>query len=243
MRAGFNVLICNGLFARHGLSRIGVRFSEEIAVMAFRGICHIITGKVAMPALRALALSVTLAMAGLAVAAPARAQDSQPAAAVGDSAVQGARTLDYRLGSGDKLRVIVFGEEDLSGEFDVTGSGMVSLPLIGQVRAQGLTVDEFENAIRTSLMNGYLKNPRVSVEVLNYRPFYIIGEVNSPGQYPYTSGMTVLNAVAVAGGYTYRANEDRVYITRGDGEEEAYAADQTVKVLPGDVIRVPERFF
>ncbi|NIJ41613.1 polysaccharide export outer membrane protein [Parvibaculum indicum] len=217
--------------------------------MAFRGICHIITGKVAMPVLRALTLSITLAMAGFVVAAPAQAQDNQPAAApastgtAASSEVHKARTLDYRLGSGDKLRVIVFGEEDLSGEFDVTGAGMVSLPLIGQVRAQGLTVDEFENAIRNKLLDGYLKNPRVSVEVLNYRPFYIIGEVNSPGQYPYTSGMTVLNAVAVAAGYTYRANEDRVYITRGDGEEEAYAADQTVKVLPGDVIRVPERFF
>lgn len=218
--------------------------------MAFRGICHIITGKVAMPVLRALTLSVTLAMAGFAVAAPALAQDNQPAAApastgaAGSSEVHKARTLDYRLGSGDKLRVIVFGEDDLSGEFDVTGSGMVSLPLIGQVRAQGLTVDQFENAIRNKLLDGYLKNPRVSVEVLNYRPFYIIGEVNEPGQYPYTSGMSVLNAVAVAGGYTYRANEDRVLITRGDeGEEQAYAADQSVKVLPGDVVRVPERFF
>lgn len=217
--------------------------------MAFRGICHIITGKVAMPVLRALTLSITLAMAGFAVAAPAQAQDNQPSAApastgsAGSSEVHKARTLDYRLGSGDKLRVIVFGEDDLSGEFDVTGSGMVSLPLIGQVRAQGLTVDEFETAIRKKLLDGYLKNPRVSVEVLNYRPFYIIGEVNEPGQYPYTSGMSVLNAVAVAGGYTYRANEDRVYITRGDGDEQAYAAEQSIKVLPGDVVRVPERFF
>jgi polysaccharide export outer membrane protein len=152
-------------------------------------------------------------------------------------------TLDYRLGSGDKLRVIVFGEEDLSGEFDVTGSGKVSLPLIGQVQAAGMTLDEFEGEIRDKLQQGYLTNPKVSVEVLNYRPFYIIGEVDKPGQYPYTNGMNVINAVAVAGGFTYRANQDEVYITRDGAKEKAYAADQAIKVLPGDIVRIPERFF
>ncbi|MBX3497312.1 MAG: polysaccharide export protein [Parvibaculum sp.] len=151
--------------------------------------------------------------------------------------------LDYRLGSGDKLRVIVFGEPGLSGEFDVSGTGRVSLPLIGQVGAAGLTLSEFEAAVVAKLQDGYLNNPRVSAEVLNYRPFYIHGEVGKSGQFPYTSGMTILNAVAVAGGYTYRANQDRVYITRGDNAEVAYPASQAVKVLPGDIIRVPERFF
>ncbi|PKQ05929.1 MAG: polysaccharide biosynthesis protein [Alphaproteobacteria bacterium HGW-Alphaproteobacteria-11] len=152
-------------------------------------------------------------------------------------------SLDYRLGSGDKLRLIVFGENDLSGEFDVSGSGRVALPLIGQVDAAGLTLSQFEAAVVTKLQDGYLNNPRVSAEVLNYRPFYIFGEVGSPGQYPYTSGMTILNAVAVAGGYTYRANQERVFITRGEGAEVAYPASQAVKVLPGDVVRIPERFF
>ena len=151
--------------------------------------------------------------------------------------------LDYRLGSGDKLRVIVFGEDDLSGEFDVTGSGKVSLPLIGQVQAAGLTLDEFEAEVTRSLKQGYLTNPKVSVEVLNYRPFYIIGEVDKPGQYPYTNGMNVLNAVAVAGGFTYRAREDEVFITRDGEKEKAYAADQAVRVLPGDIVRIPERYF
>tara|TARA_R100000322_G_scaffold99519_5_gene62965 strand:+ start:27657 stop:28166 length:510 start_codon:yes stop_codon:yes gene_type:complete len=151
--------------------------------------------------------------------------------------------IDYELGSGDKLRVIVFGELDLSGEFDVSGSGTVALPLIGQVRARGLTLSEFEDAVETKLRDGYLTNPRVSVEVMNYRPFYIYGEVAEPGQYPYTSSMTALNAVAVAGGYTYRANQNVVYITRGEGNEVSYPASQAVKVLPGDVVRVPERFF
>lgn len=152
-------------------------------------------------------------------------------------------SADYRLGSGDKLRVIVYGEEDLSGEFDVTGAGKVSLPLIGQVQAAGLTLDEFEKEVTNKLANGYLNHPKVSAEVLNYRPFYIIGEVTKPGQYPYTNGMTVLNAVAVAGGFTYRANNDSVFITRGDGKEEEFKTSQQVKVLPGDVVRVPERFF
>ncbi|MBX3504020.1 MAG: polysaccharide export protein [Parvibaculum sp.] len=151
--------------------------------------------------------------------------------------------IDYRLGSGDKLRVIVFGEPNLSGEFDVSGSGKVALPLVGQVEAQGLTVSQFEAAMIAKLMDGYLNNPRVSVEVMNYRPFYIYGEVGNPGQYPYTNGMTVLNAIAVAGGYTYRANTNQIYITRGEGAEQAYPASQAVKVLPGDVVRVPERFF
>lgn len=151
--------------------------------------------------------------------------------------------IDYELGSGDRLRVIVFGEPDLSGEFDVGGSGVVALPLIGQVRANGLTLSAFEDAVEAKLRDGYLTNPRVSVEVMNYRPFYIYGEVSEPGQYPYTSSMTVLNAVAVAGGYTYRANQDKVYITRGEGDEVEYPASQAVRVLPGDVLRVPERFF
>jgi len=151
--------------------------------------------------------------------------------------------LDYRLGSGDKLRVIVFGEQDLSGEFDVTGSGKVSLPLIGQVQAAGKTLNEFAQEVGNELKQGYLTNPKISVEVLNYRPFYIIGEVDKPGQYPYTNGMTALNAVAVAGGFTYRANHDRVFITRGDAAEAEYPANQSVRVLPGDIVRVPERFF
>ena len=151
---------------------------------------------------------------------------------------------DYRLGSGDRLRVIVFDEPNLSGEFDISGSGKAALPLIGQVDARGLTLSEFEDAIEAKLQNGYLTNPRVSAEVINYRPFYIIGEVTKPGEYPYTDGMTVLNAVAVAGGYTYRADDSRVFVTRENagGEAEVQQLD-TLKVQPGDVIRIPERFF
>lgn len=176
-----------------------------------------------------------LPAAGPVAAVPAAAGEAVP--------LPSDANIDYRLGSGDKLRVIVFGEPDLSGEFDVSGSGKVALPLIGQVDAEGRTLSQFEAAVIAKLMEGYLNNPRVSVEVMNYRPFYIYGEVGNPGQYPYTNGMTVLNAIAVAGGYTYRANTSEIYITRGDGAEQTYPASQAVKVLPGDVVRVPERFF
>ncbi|HMM15647.1 MAG TPA: polysaccharide biosynthesis/export family protein [Parvibaculum sp.] len=194
-----------------------------------------------------LARRTVASLAGVAVAvglvvfaaAPVRAESGAGAG----QAVAGDLATDYFLGTGDKLRVIVYGEQDLSGEFDVTGSGKVSLPLIGQVQAAGLTLAQFEKEVADHLANGYLTNPRVSAEVLNYRPFYIIGEVSKPGQYPYTNGMTVLNAVAVGGGYTYRANTDAVYITRGDGGEVQYPAMQSVKVLPGDIVRIPERFF
>ena len=148
----------------------------------------------------------------------------------------------YRLGPGDQLRVIVFGEEDLSGEFQVDDTGAVSMPLVGDVTASGQTLRSFEAAVRERLSDGYLKDPRVSVQVLNYRPFYIIGEVEKGGEYPFVSGMHVLNAVAVAGGFTYRANTSKVFITRG-GEELEFEVTPELRLQPGDVIRVPERFF
>ena len=159
-----------------------------------------------------------------------------PAQALGDAA--------YKLDTGDKLRVIVFGEMDLGGEYEVDGSGFVRLPLVGQIRAAGLAVNEFENGMKEALEKGYLRDARVSVEVINYRPFYILGQVNKPGEYPYVNGMTVLSAVALAGGYTYRANETNVYIRRRGAEEQRVApADQVTRVQPGDIITVRERFF
>ena len=150
----------------------------------------------------------------------------------------------YTLGSGDRVRVTVFGEEDLSGEFEVDGSGFISMPLIGEVEAGGLTLRQLEKVIAEKLLDGYLKTPRVSVDVRNYRPFYILGEVKEPGSYPYVSGMTVLNAVALAGGYTYRARKKRLLITRAnDAEGAKQRATEDTVVLPGDVVRVPERFF
>ncbi|TNE61440.1 MAG: polysaccharide export protein [Alphaproteobacteria bacterium] len=152
--------------------------------------------------------------------------------------------LRYQLGSGDKIRVTVYGEEDLSGEFELDGTGLVALPLIGPISIGGKDLAEVETIVSAKLADGYLINPRVSVEVLNYRPFYILGEVKQPGSYPYVNGMTVLNAIALASGFTYRANEKKIEITRKlNGKEQKLSVDNTTIVMPGDIIRVPERFF
>jgi polysaccharide export outer membrane protein len=160
------------------------------------------------------------------------------------SASAGIIDENYQLGTGDKLRVNVYGEEDLSGEFLVDGSGQVQLPLVGQVKAKGLTIHEFVAEVTAALQTGYLKDPKVSVEVENYRPFYILGEVNKPGEYPYESGLTVPGAVALAGGFTYRADDSEVHIRRaGSEKEETMPADSTTKINPGDIVRISERIF
>jgi len=150
----------------------------------------------------------------------------------------------YRLSAGDKLRITVYGHADLSGEFEVDASGYISLPLAGDIKAAGGTANDLEVTIISALQPDYLKNPRVSAELINYRPFYIFGEVKSPGSYPYTNGMTVVSAVAVAGGFTYRARRSRIRIIRGndDDQVELEGSDDT-PIKPGDVIEVPERFF
>ena len=150
----------------------------------------------------------------------------------------------YRLGSGDKLKVTVYEEKDLSGRFEVSGEGVVSVPLIGAVNALGLTIRELEKRIENKLMEGYLRNPKVNIEVTNYRPFYILGEVKEPGSYPYVNGMSVLNAVALGGGFTYRANKRNITLLRaGRSEGQKQVVSPDTKVLPGDVVRVEERFF
>ena len=150
----------------------------------------------------------------------------------------------YRLGNGDKIRVTVFGEEDLSGTFVVDGKGSISMPLIGEVPVGNLALREVEDAIVRKLQNGFLKKPQVSVEVLNFRPFYILGEVKSPGSYPYVEGMSILKAVALAGGFTYRANKDVMIVTRAsDPQEQEQEADANTRIFPGDTIRIKERFF
>lgn len=145
----------------------------------------------------------------------------------------------YALGSGDRIRLIVFGEETLSGEFVVDGAGRLALPLIGEVRAQGLTAPALEKAIADALRQGYLNDPRVSVEVLNHRPFYILGEVAQPGEYPFVSGLTVVNAVARAGGFTPLADQTRVTVKRaGRDSEEEFSLTMATPVQPGDTIRI-----
>ena len=193
--------------------------------------------------LRAFAIiSAILILAGCATSA-APAPSTGPAPAV-SAATEPSLAPAYVLGSGDQLRIIVFGEDNLSGEFFVDGAGMVSLPLVGEVPAAGKTVAQFRAELETRLSDGYLNDPRVSAEVLNYRPFYILGEVEESGEYPYTDGLTVMNAVARAGGFTYRANTRTVFIKRADTNAEVEVPlDATLRVMPGDTIRIAERFF
>ena len=146
----------------------------------------------------------------------------------------------YQLGTGDKVRVTVFKEEDLSGEFQIDAQGFVRLPLIGPVRAIGLSTYGLETRITESLMNGgYLNDPHVNVEVTAYRPFYIIGEVAKPGEYPYVNAMSAPNAIALAGGYTERAVESTLYVRHmGELRENELPADDSTRIQPGDVVRV-----
>lgn len=149
-----------------------------------------------------------------------------------------------QLAPGDKIKLSIFGEGDLSGEFEIDNTGSLALPLVGEVPAAGLTPRELEKKLTAMLEKGYLVNPRVNIEVLNFRPFFILGEVNKPGSYPYVSDLNVINAVAMAGGYTPRAKTGKVELRRaGSGQKnQAYVGEDT-KVYPGDVIRVDERFF
>jgi polysaccharide export outer membrane protein len=150
----------------------------------------------------------------------------------------------YRLGASDKLRVIVFGEDSLSGEFTVSTSGNLSLPLIGEIPAAGRTLADVREEVQKRLNDGYLKNPRVSIEVLNYRSFYILGEVSKPGEYPYEAGLTVEKAAAIAQGFTYRANRSKIVIRHNnDASEERIRSNDPRLILPGDTIRVDERLF
>jgi polysaccharide export outer membrane protein len=151
---------------------------------------------------------------------------------------------EYRLGPADKVKITVFGEAALTGEFLVGGNGKISMPLIGDVQAAGLTITMLQDSIANSLRQGYINSPRVSGEIMTYRPFFILGEVGKPGQYPFTNNLTVLNAVATAQGFTYRANTKVVYIKRAGAEgEQAYTLTTATQVAPGDTIRIGERYF
>lgn len=149
-----------------------------------------------------------------------------------------------QLGVGDKVRINVFGENDLTGVYSITADGNIEFPLIGAVRAQGLTLSTFRRNLRGRLANGYLSNPKITVEIASYRPIFVHGEVRNGGEYPYRIGTRLKDAIAVAGGFNYRADESRVLLTReGDiGQVWANVGDNIV-IMPGDNIRVVERFF
>jgi protein involved in polysaccharide export with SLBB domain len=161
-----------------------------------------------------------------------------------DEAGAGKVTTEYKLGTGDQLQVSVFGQPDLSGKFEVDGNGNITLPLIGPEKAEGKTVNEVQQSVTTEFNKSFLVNAKVSVQVLNYRPFYILGEIGKPGSYPYVSGLTIRQAVAIAGGFTRRARESPLRVIRA-GKDSADAEDAMPDdpVLPGDTINVDRRIF
>jgi protein involved in polysaccharide export with SLBB domain len=173
------------------------------------------------------------------------APSSTPAGtSASDSTAKSAPTSGLRLSAGDKIKVIVFGEDKLSGDYQLDTDGAVSLPLAGTVEAAGLTKPELEQALTAKLKSEYLRNPKVTVDVISFRPFYVLGEVSRPGEYPYRSGLNVLSAIAIAGGATYRANNSVVWIQRaGTNEFAEYPQSPSILVMPGDVLRLRERYF
>lgn len=152
---------------------------------------------------------------------------------------------EYRLGPNDRTRIIVFGQPGLTGEFVLDGDGTLAFPLVGSVPAAGMTPRELQQAIAAKLDPEYLRAPNVTVEVLTRRPFYVLGEVQKPGDYPYVTGITALHAVAMAGGHTYRARTSGYYIKRldQDGRMTRVVAKPETIVRPGDTLEVRERYF
>lgn len=149
-----------------------------------------------------------------------------------------------RLQAGEKIRVTVYGEPSLSGDYQIDPSGFLSLPLAGTVKAAGFTQSELERELAKHFRSEYLRNPKVTVSVVEFRPFYIIGEVQKPGAYPYSSGLNILRAIAVAGGTTYRGSKSTVEIQRaGESEMHEYPLQASILIMPGDMIRIPQRYF
>lgn len=184
------------------------------------------------------ALAVAVAACG------SRAATERTQAGPTGEVVKNGAPTEYRLGSGDKLKIVVFGHQDVSGEFVLDGSGNIAMPLVGQFQAGRQTVTELQDALTKTLNEKYIVDPKISVEVLNYRPFFILGEVNKPGSYPYVAGIDVLQAVALGGGFTRRARTSSVKIVRDTKEgRTTLSAGPEDTVLPGDTIEIERRLF
>ncbi len=183
----------------------------------------------------AVSTLVALGVAIIAACSTAPAMANPQTASINDS---------YRLGTGDEIKVTVFGEADLSGSQIVDGQGAITMPLIGQVEVKGLTLAEAGRHIEAKLKDGWLRDPKVTAEMTKGRPYYILGEVNRAGEYPFTAGLTVMNAIAAAGDFTYRADKKKIMITSADtGVEREVKLSPTTPVQPGDRIRILERYF
>lgn len=152
---------------------------------------------------------------------------------------------DYVIASGDRIEVQVYGEHDLSGIYRVDDSGVITMPLIGKISAKGVRVETIQRSIGEKLSDGFLVNPNVIVQISSSRPIYVMGEVRTPGGYDYSVDMSVRHAVALSGGFTYRANQRVVSVLRDDGSGNTQTLDlgPDDRIMPGDTITVRERFF
>jgi polysaccharide export outer membrane protein len=198
------------------------------------------------PARNLLCLFVFLALAACSGAAPVTTDLSGTPALASYASAPPARDSGgpYLLGPGDRLRIKAYSDEQLNGEYEVNSSGYVSIPLAGEIKAAGLTTRKLERAIVARMKGKIARDPKITVEIATYAPFYIYGEVKKAGEYPFRPGLTVADAVATAGGLTYRANESKIYLRRADKPtEQVVTLDRPVRVFPGDNIRVSERMF
>lgn len=155
-----------------------------------------------------------------------------------------AATVAPTLQPGDKIKVTVFGEDRLTGEFEIDPAGFVSLPLAGTIKAAGLSKQQLEQTLTKKFRSEYLRDPKVTVDVSSFKPFYILGEVAKPGEYPYKGGLNAMSALALAGGTTYRASRSTILIQHpGESNFKEYPLSPMIPIAPGDLIRVPERYF
>jgi protein involved in polysaccharide export with SLBB domain len=190
------------------------------------------------PIVKDSAESLQLAPTNAPGAGPRQGATATPGAAAG-------KDPDYRLGANDRLRITVFGQPTLTGEYTLDGNGVLAFPLIGNVPAEGVTTSQLQKAIAAKLEPDYLVNPNVSAEVVTRRPFYVIGEVLKPGNYSYVTGLTAINAVAMAGGFSRRARKNDFYIRRlaPNGQMVRIEANSGAILQPGDTLEVRERIF
>jgi protein involved in polysaccharide export with SLBB domain len=188
----------------------------------------------------ALALFSALALAGCEPGATLDPLSDEQRAEL----IRNAQTTSPYLKPGEKVRVLVFGEDRLSGEYEIDPAGYISLPLAGTIKASDLSKAQLERDLAKRFRGEYLRDPKVTVEVVGFHPFYILGEVGPPGEFPFRSGLNVMSAIALAGGPTYRASRHTVLIKHTDetGFRE-YPLNAEIPVLPGDLIKLPERYF
>ena len=191
------------------------------------------------------ATTAALACGAFALAACGATDSLGPASPEDQQAlIASAKTTSPVLQAGEKLKITVFGEDRLTGDYQIDPAGNLSLPLAGTIRAAGLGKRELEQRLAAKFQGEYLRDPKVTVDVADFRPFYILGEIAKPGEYPYKGGLDVMSAIALAGGSTYRASRGAVLIKHADESQfREYPLSPAIPVMPGDLIRLPERYF